>query len=168
MTESAMMDSAAGLDLEERAQKTRELRLRLQALTLELECHPAVGGHPAVDGLEALNHGAFDDATLRRFLVARKWVVQKAFEMYLRYAEYRMRVPEGSIAAEEVAVGIGHKKTFLVPKVDRDGEPVFVSAIRRVPLHPLPTADAISLLFLLLNLPTCCLEDDDHVQAHRS
>lgn len=83
-----------------------------------------------------------DDSTLRRFLVARKGDAGKAAKMYAAFAEYRRRVPLGSISEDDVCVGLAHKKTFFLPGADRDGSPCFMTVMRRHIVSECPEGEA--------------------------
>ena len=112
----------AALDEEERG-RLEELRRLL------CEDPPSAGPPPS-------------DSTLRRFLVARKGDVGKAAKMYAAFAEYRRRVPLGSISEEDVGVGLGHRKTFLIPGADREGSPCFMTVMRRHIVRECPEGEA--------------------------
>jgi len=119
--------------------KVRELRRRLVALGQELQSQPHVGIATPRELPGELNPEKLTDDTLRRFLVARRWNLDKAFQMYSKFAEYRLRVPEGSIAAADVSVGLRHKKTFLLPDV---GEPCFLTVMQRHIVSECPDGEA--------------------------
>ncbi|QDZ20738.1 CRAL-TRIO domain-containing protein [Chloropicon primus] len=123
----------AGSEDQEEA-KVRELRERLRALGREVSCClERCGCHPETQKVGELlpELEELEGDTLKRFLVARKWNVAKAEAMYANFVEYRLRVPEGCIEEKDCSVGLRHRKTFLVPKVDRGGNSVFMTIMRR-------------------------------------
>ncbi|GLC33863.1 hypothetical protein PLESTB_000812300 [Pleodorina starrii] len=80
-----------------------------------------------------------DDATLKRWLVARKGDVKEAAKDLQAHAAWRAAyVPGGIIRAEEVADDIAHNKAF-VPGFDRAGRPFTIVVVSR---HQVKDAEA--------------------------
>ena len=48
--------------------------------------------------------------TLQRFLIARKYDVEKAFAMLMAYVEWRMDFPQEGIRDEEIKTSLEHNK----------------------------------------------------------
>lgn len=71
------------------------------------------------------------DVTLRRWLVARKWVLDDALRDLRQHAVWRSEyVSQGRIVESEVEKDLSHKKAFL-QGLDREGHPFSVVRVER-------------------------------------
>jgi hypothetical protein len=95
---------------------------------LKSKCEPLGVHDKLVQGGEA----GLTDATLRRWLVARNWVVATALRDLEKHAEWRVAmVPNGRLSEADVEADLAQMKSFA-QGVDREGHAVNVVLVRRV------------------------------------
>mmetsp|Transcript_809 Transcript_809/g.1456 ORF Transcript_809/g.1456 Transcript_809/m.1456 type:complete len:206 (-) Transcript_809:489-1106(-) len=65
-------------------------------------------------------------ATLKRFLVARKFDVEEGFKMLMNYVQWRLSNPENAVRQEDIKASLDAKKIYVGKHTDKAGRIYFV------------------------------------------
>ena len=115
-------------DMERKLSAMAELRRNVSALSIELE------SLSAFDHITPQSESVFpaiDDATLLRFLIARNFNVENAYNMLIKYIHWRVAFPENKIQEEEIRMSLNQNKMFLLRSKDKKGNTCLVMIGRR-------------------------------------
>jgi len=72
-----------------------------------------------------------DGATLKRFLVARKFDVEEGFKMLMNYVQWRLSNPENAVRQEDIKASLDAKKIYVGKHTDKAGRIYFVCVARK-------------------------------------
>jgi len=72
-----------------------------------------------------------DKYVLKRFLIARKFDVEKAYEMLMTYIDWRISHPESAVTEEEVQASLRAEKIYVTKHTDKNGHICVVIVVRK-------------------------------------